>query len=62
MELIDEHSEMLNTEFDNFDDMDNKQKIEALKEIYDQAVDIENAEKAIYMDKISKDMHGKVMN
>jgi hypothetical protein len=33
-----------------------------LKEIYDKAVDKDNAEKALYMDKLHNEMHGKVMN
>jgi hypothetical protein len=42
--------------------MDQQQKIDSLKEIYEKAVDKDNAEKAIYMEKINTEMHGKVMN
>jgi hypothetical protein len=62
IELLDQHTDMLKEEFENFDSMDQQQQIDSLKEIYDKAVDKDNAEKAIYMDKLEKEMHGKVMN
>lgn len=62
IELLDLHTDMLTEEFESFDSMDQEKKIECLKEIYDKAVDKENAEKAVYMEKLKKEMHGKVMN
>jgi len=62
IELLDLHADMLRDEFETFDSMDQQQKIDSLKEIYDKAVDKDNAEKTIYMEKLNKEMHGKVMN
>jgi len=62
IELLEMHDDVLRDDFDNYDSMDKQQKVNCLKEIYDKAVDKDNAEKALYMDKINKEMHGKVMN
>jgi hypothetical protein len=38
------------------------QKLSSLHEIYDKAVDKDNAEREVYMEKIHAEMHGKIMN
>merc|ERR1719498_1587491 len=53
---------MLSAEFKDFDTKNPLEKIECLKEIYDKAVDKENAEKELYAEKLEKEIHGKVMN
>jgi hypothetical protein len=59
---VDIHEDMLLEEFPDFSSMDQTQKVNALKEIYDKAIDIENSQKQIYFDKLDKEMHGRIMN
>lgn len=33
-----------------------------MKEVYDKAIDKDNADKDVYMEKINEEMHGKIMN
>lgn len=53
---------MLTDEVPNFQSMDENQRVNALKEFYDKAVDIDNSEKQIYFEKLDKEMHGRIMN
>lgn len=53
---------MLIEDVPNFRSFDDNMKVNALKDIYDKAVDIENSEKQIYYDKLDKEMHGRIMN
>lgn len=62
MELVDIHEDMLLEEVPDYASMDEGQKVNALKDFYDKAVDIENSEKQIYYDKLDKEMHGRIMN
>merc|ERR1712046_513372 len=62
IELVDIHDQMLSEEVFDYQSLDEMQKVDALKDFYDKAVDIENSERQIYYDKLDKEMHGRIMN
>lgn len=62
LELVDIHDQMLSEEVFDYQSLDEMQKVDALKDFYDKAVDTENAERQIYYDKLDKEMHGRIMN
>lgn len=63
MELVELHIEGLDKFNDDFDNMTDEQKIDALFDLYDKATNKDNADKAKYIPHIDmKEMQGKVMN
>jgi hypothetical protein len=63
MELVEAHQEGLEKFNDDFESMNETQKIDALVDLYDKATNKDNADKAKYIPHVDmKEMQGKVMN
>lgn len=63
MELVELHQDGLEKFNENFESMNEEQKIDALHDLYDKATNKDNADKAKYIPHVDmKEMQGKVMN